>query len=78
MSLMGNQTRALLQRSLREGSIQLWRNKFLSGTTIFLGALILFLLNFVFSIQYFADMSLQNLEARADFSILLQEDFVCF
>lgn len=69
---------ALLFRSFREGSIQVWRNKFLSGTTILLGALILFLLNFVFSIQFFADYSIKNLEARADFAVVLQKDFDAF
>jgi cell division protein FtsX len=68
----------LLLRSFREGSIQVWRNKFLSGTTILLGALILFLLNFVFSIQFFADYSLQNLEKRADFSLELRADYDAF
>jgi cell division transport system permease protein len=68
----------LLVRSFREGSIQIWRNKFLSGTTILLGALILFLLNFVFSIQFFADYSIKNLESRADFSVVLQENFDAF
>ncbi len=68
----------LLLRSFREGSIQVWRNKFLSGTTMLLGALILFLLNFVFSIQFFADYSLQNLEQRADFSLELRADYDAF
>jgi cell division protein FtsX len=68
----------LVLRSFREGSIQVWRNKFLSGTTILLGALILFLLNFVFSIQFFADHSLHNLEQRADFSLELRADYDAF
>ncbi len=71
-------TQTLLIRSFREGSIQVWRNKFLSGTTILLGALILFLLNFVFSIQFFADHSLQNLEKRADFSLEMRTDYDAF
>jgi len=71
---MQNTHLQFFNRSLREGIIQLWRNKFLSGTTILLGEVILFLLNFVFSIKYFADLSLKNSEARADFSILLQND----
>ncbi len=68
----------LLLRSFREGSVQVWRNKFLSGTTILLGGLILFLLNFVFSIRFFADYSLQNLEKRADFSLELRADYDAF
>ena len=68
----------LLSRSFREGSVQLWRNKFLSGTTIGLGALILTLLNFVFAVQFFADDSLRQLETRADFSVPLREDFDTF
>ncbi len=70
--------KALLWRSLREGSLQLWRNRFLSGTTILLGALILFLLNFVFSLQFFADFSLKDLQSRADFSVVLKSDFDAF
>ncbi len=65
----------LLLRSIREGTTQLWRNKLLSGTTILLGALILFLLNLVFSIGYFADYSLKNLESRADFTVPLRKDY---
>lgn len=61
-------------RSLREGIIGFWRNRFLSLTTILLGALILFLLNFIFSIKFFADFSLKNLESRADFTVPLRED----
>jgi len=66
---------AFLRRSFREGSIGLWRNKFLSLSTIGLGALVIFLLNFVFSIQFFADLSLKNIENRADFLIELRTDF---
>ncbi len=66
---------AFLRRSFREGSIQLWRNKFLSLSTIGLGALVIFLLNFIFSIQFFADLSLKNIESRADFLIELRTDF---
>ena len=66
------------QRSLREGWIGVWRNKFLSITTILLGALILFLLNFVFALKFFADYSLKNLESRASFSVPLRENFDSF
>ena len=58
--------------------MQAWRNSFLSLSTIGLGALILFLLNFVFGVEYFLDSSLQNLEKRADFSIPLQQNFDAF
>lgn len=64
--------KALMTRSLREGVIAFWRNRFLSMTTILLGALILFLLNFIFSIKFFADYSLNNLEQRADFTVPLR------
>ncbi len=70
--------RTLILRSVREGTLQMWRNKFLSGTTVLLGALILFLLNFVFAVQYFTDYSLKNLESRADFSIPLRADYDVF
>ena len=66
--------RNFLIRSLREGIVGFWRNRFLSITTILLGALILFLLNFIFSIKFFADYSLKNLESRADFTVPLRED----
>lgn len=56
----------------------MWRNTFLSGSTILLGALILFLLNIVFSLQFFANYSLENLESRADFSVELRADFDAF
>ncbi len=65
----------LFSRSLSEGLTQLWRNKFLSMMTIGLGALILILLNLVFSVRYFAEKSLQDIESRADFSIALRENF---
>lgn len=68
-------TKKLILRSLSEGIIQLWRNKFLSFMTIGLGALILILLNLVFSVQYFAEKSLEDIESRADFSIALRENF---
>jgi len=58
-----------LQRSIREGTLQLWRHRFLSLTTIFLGVLILLLLNFVFAVQYYTQASLDNLQARADFTV---------
>lgn len=66
------------RRSFREGSVQLWRHRFLSLTTVGLGALILILLNFVFATQFFADASLQSLEQRADFSIPLREPYDAF
>ncbi len=71
-------TKKLILRSIREGAIQLWRNKFLSITTILLGALILFLINFVFAVQYFADYSLEKLESRADFTVPLRPDYDSF
>jgi|GEM_PF-1012957 len=70
--------RNLLWRSAREGSVQLLRNKFLSSTTILLGGLILFLLNFIFALQYFTDYSLKNLESRADFRIPLETQYEVF
>ncbi len=70
--------RSLLMRSFREASVQIWRNKFLSGTSILLGALIIFLLNFVFAVQFYMDYSLKNLESRADFSVKLREGVDAF
>ncbi len=68
----------LIWRSAREGSVQLVRNKFLSSTTILLGALILFLLNFIFALYFFTDYSLKNLESRADFRVPLEEPYEVF
>ncbi len=68
----------LILRSIREGTLQLWRNRFLSFTTILLGSLILLLINFVFAIQFYADTSLKDLESRADFAVPLRADFDSF
>lgn len=68
----------LFQKSLRQTPQQLWRNKFLSITTLVLGVLILFWLNVVFSLQYFTEYTLQNLERRADFMIPLVENHDAF
>lgn len=68
----------LLLRSLKEGIVQVGRNRFLSLTTIALGALIIFLLNFVFGVRYFVDLSLKDLESRADFSVQLRADYDAF
>lgn len=65
----------LTVRSLREGFIQIWRNKFLSLSTVLLGSLIIFLINFIFSVNYYADYSLKNLEKRADFTVPLRKDY---
>ncbi len=68
----------LLARSAREGTVQLIRNKFLSLTTVLLGALILFLLNFIFALSFFTDLSLKNLESRADFRVPLETQYEVF
>jgi len=69
---------ALIRRSFREGGVQVWRNKFLSGTTVFLGVLILFLLNVVFSAQFYAEYFLKRFEAQADFPVALRENYDAF
>ncbi len=69
---------AWFMRSLKEGSVGIWRNAFLSLTTVLLGALILFLLNFIFAIKFFTDYSLKNLESRADFTVPLREEVEVF
>ena len=73
-----NYIKKIIQRSIREGTLQLWRNRFLSSTTILLGALILFLLNFIFAIGYSMDLYLQRLESRTDFSIPLRQNYEPF
>ena len=50
----------------------------MSLTTIFLGVLILLLLNFVFAVQYYTQASLDNLQARADFTVPLEETYDVF
>ena len=69
---------ALIIRSIREGTLQLWRNPFLSFTTIGLGALILFLLNIVFALEFYTQHMLKDLESRADFVVPLQENYEVF
>lgn len=69
------EVKKIFKRSYKEGIEQLWRHKFLSFSTLGLGVLILFLLNFIFGIGYFLDISLKNLEQKADFSIPLQENY---
>lgn len=68
----------LLIRSFREGFLQLWRHKFLSLSTIFLGALIIVLINFILGISYYADHSLQQLEKKADFMVALSDNYDVF
>jgi len=68
----------LIKRSIREGTLQLWRHRFLTLTTIFLGVLILLLLNFVFAVQYYTQASLDNLQARADFAVPLEQSYDVF
>lgn len=68
----------LIWRSAREGTLQLVRNKFLSSTTVLLGALILFLLNFILVLNFFTDYTLRNLESRADFRVPLAEPYELF
>jgi len=67
-----------LARIFRDGSVQMWRNGATTAATILLGALILFLLNFVFSVKFLADAALKNLESRADFAVILRENFDMF
>jgi len=67
-----------LRYSFREGSRQFWRNRFLSISSILLGSLILFLLNVVFALKFFANYSFQNLAERADFAVVLRENFDSF
>lgn len=67
-----------VQRSIREGTLQLWRHRFLTLTTVFLGVLILLLLNFVFSVQYYTEASLESLQARADFTVPLEKNYDVF
>jgi cell division protein FtsX len=73
-----NHWKNLIVRSAREGTVQLVRNKFLSSTTILLGALILFLLNFIFALSFFTDFALKDLESRADFRVPLEAQYEVF
>jgi cell division transport system permease protein len=69
---------SIIRDSFWTSSHQLWRNKFLTLSTIFLGALIVLLLNFIFALRFFVDFSLADLQARADFSIPLKSDYKVF
>ncbi|MCB9809583.1 hypothetical protein H6771_01230 [Candidatus Peribacteria bacterium] len=64
-----------LTRTLGIGAQQLWRNGFLSLSTLLIGAVILFLLNVLFATKAFTDLHLQQLQQRADFIVLLQESY---
>jgi cell division transport system permease protein len=68
----------IIRDSFWVSSQQLWRNKFLTLSTIFLGALIVLLLNFIFALRFFVNLSLENLQSRADFSIPLAENYKVF
>lgn len=68
----------LMSRSIREGALQLMRNTFLSGTTIALGVLILFLMNVIFSVQFLVEYQLSDIESRADFAVFLRENLDSF
>ena len=67
-----------IKRLIRQVGQNLWRNVFLSVVTVFLGTLIIFLLNFVLGLRFFADYSLQQIEQRADFLIPLRERYEVF
>lgn len=68
----------LLRRSFFEGIRHIRRNGFLSFTTIILSGILVFLINIMFAVQFYADIALQQLEDRADFSLYLQQDYDAF
>lgn len=68
----------MLQRSLLEGLRHIFRNGFLSFTTIVLSAILVFLLNILFATRFYADIALKQLESRADFSLYIQQDYNAF
>lgn len=70
--------RWIIRHALSEGGRQLWRHRFLTLSTLGLGTLIVFLLNVIFGLQQFTDLQLRSLEARADFSVLMQNDYDSF
>lgn len=67
-----------MKRLWKEGIQQLWRNKHVTVTTVLLGAVILFLLNILFGVQFLVDRMIQDFEKRADFSVPLVQDYDAF
>lgn len=67
-----------MKRLWKEGMKQLWRNKHVTVTTVLLGAVILFLLNVLFGVQFLVQQMVQDFERRADFSVPLVESYDSF
>ncbi len=68
----------MMQAAASTALRNLWRQRTLVGTTLLLGAIILLLLLLVFGLRHAADQTLQSLEQRAEFSLLLREPYNTF
>jgi len=66
---------SLCRIGFHQAKKQLWRQRGLAITAILLGGLVIFLLNFVFSVQFLSHFAVQNLENRADFDFPLQRNY---
>ncbi len=67
-----------IKRAIAVGTQQIWRNKFLSLTTIGIGVLLFFLLSSVIGVRQFTQLQLTELQKRADYSVLLAPDYDAF
>lgn len=61
-------------RSIRLGSTNFWRNKFLSLATILVIAVILFIFNIILAVHFIGNQALMALSERVDIVIYLRDD----
>ena len=62
-----------LKRNLKLAMDNLWRNKLLTSATILIMALILFIFNIIFTVNVVANKAIENLEAKVDLIIYLND-----
>lgn len=67
-------TLQLLEKSLRLGLNNIWRNKVLSLATIFVTATILFIFNIILAVNFIATNALTDLNKKIDLTVYLKED----
>ncbi len=65
-------------RGLRLGFTNFRRNKFLSGATIIVMAVIIFIFNIILGVQFIGNQALKSLSERVDIVIYLQNDIDFF
>lgn len=64
----------LLEKSLRLGLNNIWRNKVLSLATIFVTATILFIFNIILAVNFIANSALTDLNKKIDLTVYLKDD----